>query len=99
MFHLRLKKRIAALERICKRQAVKIKALEKRLQNIESWIDGFIESKTQEAKDEKQCLESLSANLQHLPENIRCFVDWPQYDYSKVKCSQKKEHFLEEREK
>ena len=99
MFHLRLKRRVAFLERISKRQAVKIKALEKRLQNVESWIDGFVESKAQEAKDEKQCLESLVANLQHLPENVSCSVDWPQYDYRKVKCSQKKEYFQEEREK
>lgn len=89
MFHLRLKRRIAALERICKRQAVKIKALEKRLQNVESWIDGFVESKTQEAKDEKQCLESLVANLQHPPKNISCSVDWPQYDYSRLNAAKK----------
>lgn len=88
MLHSRLKRRVAFLERISKRQAVKIKILEKRLQNVELWIDNFIESKAQEAKDEKQCLESLLARLQHLPENIRWLVDWPQYDYSKVKCSE-----------
>ena len=90
MFHSALKEEVKFLKRVSQTQAAKISALEKELQNIEAWIDNFIESKTQEARDEKQRLEEIVASLQHLPENIISPVNWPQYDYSRLNAAKKK---------
>ena len=53
MFYSALKQKVKFLGRVSQTQAAKISALEKELQNVESWIDSFIESKIQEARDEK----------------------------------------------
>ena len=90
MFYSALKQKVKFLGRVSQTQAAKISALEKELQNVESWIDSFIESKTQEARDEKQRLEEIVASLQHLPENIISPVNWPQYDYSRLNAAKKK---------
>lgn len=89
MFHSRLKRRVAFLEEISQTQVAKISALEKELQNVESWIDNFIESKAQESRNEKQRLEEVVASLQHLPKNVISPVDWPQYDYSRLNAAKK----------
>ena len=43
MFYSALKQKVKFLGRVSQTQAAKISALEKELQNVESWIDSFIE--------------------------------------------------------
>ena len=89
MFYSALKQKVKFLGRVSQTQAAKISALEKELQNVESWIDNFIESKAQESRNEKQRLEEVVASLQHLPKNVISPVDWPQYDYSRLNAAKK----------